>query len=63
MTIPVDNEVLAKIIDQLNTIDDLPCPISLKELSETGPALLAKQVGGTVTNQTNPGSIYIYMQS
>lgn len=52
----LDNEILAAVCEQLNTISDLPCEVSLKELALDAPALFLHQTGGDKTNQTIAGS-------
>lgn len=56
MSFTIENEVLAKVADKLNTITDLPCSVSIKELSFDTPALFLRQTGGKVRNLTVAGS-------
>jgi len=58
----IDNEILAAVVDQLNTIEGLPCEISLKELSLDAPALFLHQTGGEKSNQTVGGSFDMSVQ-
>lgn len=58
----IENEILAKVAEQLNSIENLPCEVSIKELDLDGPALFLHQTGGKQTRTTVAGSFDMEIQ-
>jgi len=58
----IHNEILVKVVEQLNSIEGLPCEISIKELELDSPALFLHQTGGKQSRPTIAGSFDMEIQ-